>query len=114
MLELKLVLGGTRTRQTRYSDGLIGGLPSLWPCSAALPRPARSPEPADGGARRSCRPHGRRITNRGEGYKMTKNIDDAESERHRAKMAKRKAVQDAEVAEKIVEKGLLIVHTGAG
>ena len=35
-------------------------------------------------------------------------------ERHRAKMAKRKAVQDAEVAEKTVEKGLLIVHTGAG
>jgi cob(I)alamin adenosyltransferase len=45
---------------------------------------------------------------------MTKNIDDAESERHRAKMAKRKAVQDAEVAEKTVEKGLLIVHTGPG
>ena len=45
---------------------------------------------------------------------MTNNIDDAETERHRAKMAKRKAVQDAEVAEKTVEKGLLIVHTGAG
>jgi cob(I)alamin adenosyltransferase len=45
---------------------------------------------------------------------MTKNIDDAETERHRAKMAKRKAVQDAEVAEKTVEKGLLIVHTGTG
>ena len=29
-------------------------------------------------------------------------------------MAKRKAVQDAEVAEKTIEKGLLIVHTGAG
>jgi cob(I)alamin adenosyltransferase len=45
---------------------------------------------------------------------MTKDIDDAESERHRAKMAKRKVVQDAEVAEKTVEKGLLIVHTGPG
>jgi len=45
---------------------------------------------------------------------MTKNIDDAETERHRAKMAKRKAVQDAEVAEKTIEKGLLIVHTGPG
>jgi cob(I)alamin adenosyltransferase len=45
---------------------------------------------------------------------MTKTIDDAETERHRAKMAKRKAVQDAEVAEKTVEKGLLIVHTGPG
>jgi cob(I)alamin adenosyltransferase len=45
---------------------------------------------------------------------MTKNIDDAQSERHRAKMAKRKVVQDAEVAEKTVAKGLLIVHTGAG
>src|SRR5262244_1068247 len=45
---------------------------------------------------------------------MTKNVDDAESERHRAKMAKRKAVQDAEVAQKTIEKGLLIVHTGPG
>ena len=37
-----------------------------------------------------------------------------EAERHRAKMAKRKAVQDAEVAGKTIEKGLLIVHTGSG
>jgi len=38
-----------------------------------------------------------------------------EAERHRAKMAKRKAVQDAEVAAKPIEaKGLLIVHTGPG
>jgi len=44
----------------------------------------------------------------------TKSVDDTEAERHRAKMAKRKAVQDAEVAEKTHEKGLLIVHTGAG
>jgi cob(I)alamin adenosyltransferase len=41
-------------------------------------------------------------------------IDQAEAERHRAKMAKRKAVQDAEVAGKTIEKGLLIVHTGSG
>ena len=35
--------------------------------------------------------------------------------RHRDKMAKRKAVQDAEVASKaIAQKGLLIVHTGPG
>src|SRR5918997_3731407 len=34
--------------------------------------------------------------------------------RHRAKMIKRKAVQDQEVASKTVEKGLLIVHTGPG
>lgn len=34
--------------------------------------------------------------------------------RHREKMAKRKAVQDAEVASKTIEKGLLIVHTGPG
>ena len=44
----------------------------------------------------------------------SKNVDDTEADRHRAKMAKRKAVQDAEVAEKTQEKGLLIVHTGAG
>ena len=41
-------------------------------------------------------------------------IDDTEAERHRTKMAKRKAVQDAEVADKKIEKGLLIVHTGTG
>ena len=34
--------------------------------------------------------------------------------RHREKMAKRKAAQDAEVAGKTIEKGLLIVHTGPG
>ena len=45
---------------------------------------------------------------------MSSNVDEAEAERHRAKMAKRKAVQDAEVADKKIEKGLLIVHTGTG
>lgn len=45
---------------------------------------------------------------------MTKAVDEQEAERHRAKMAKRKSVQDQEVAEKTVEKGLLIVHTGTG
>jgi cob(I)alamin adenosyltransferase len=37
--------------------------------------------------------------------------DDA---RHKTKMEKRKAAQDAEVAAKTIEKGLLIVHTGKG
>ncbi len=37
-----------------------------------------------------------------------------EQARHAAKMAKRKAVQDAEVAGKTIEKGLLMVHTGPG
>jgi cob(I)alamin adenosyltransferase len=37
-----------------------------------------------------------------------------EDARHREKMAKRKAVQDAEVASKTIEKGLLMVHTGPG
>src|SRR5688500_10362298 len=37
-----------------------------------------------------------------------------EAARHKAKMANRKAAQDAEVAAKTVEKGLLIVHTGKG
>jgi len=40
--------------------------------------------------------------------------DEAERARHQAKMAKRKAVQDAEVASKRLEKGLLIVNTGPG
>ena len=43
---------------------------------------------------------------------MTESDEDA---RHKAKMAKRKQVQDAEVAGKTVaEKGLLMVHTGPG
>ncbi len=40
---------------------------------------------------------------------------DLAEDRHKAKMARRKAAQDAEVAGKpIAEKGLLIVHTGPG
>jgi cob(I)alamin adenosyltransferase len=46
---------------------------------------------------------------------MTENLKHDEQERHRAKMANRKAAQDAEVAAKTIpEKGLLIVHTGTG
>jgi cob(I)alamin adenosyltransferase len=41
--------------------------------------------------------------------------EEEEAARHRAKMARRKAAQDAEVASKtIAEKGLLLVHTGPG
>lgn len=43
-----------------------------------------------------------------------KDIDQSAEERHRVKMANRKAVQDAEVAGKTLEKGLLIVNTGPG
>ena len=43
---------------------------------------------------------------------MTETTDEAA--RHKTKMANRKAAQDAEVAGKTVEKGLLIVHTGKG
>lgn len=41
-------------------------------------------------------------------------MSDQDAARHKAKMEKRKAVQDAEVAAKTIEKGLLIVHTGPG
>jgi cob(I)alamin adenosyltransferase len=42
-------------------------------------------------------------------------MNEDEARRHKDKMAKRKAVQDAEVASKtITEKGLLIVNTGLG
>ena len=47
-----------------------------------------------------------------EGWAMT--ISDEAAARHKAKAEKRKAVQDAEVAGKTVEKGLLIVTTGSG
>ena len=43
---------------------------------------------------------------------MATNID--EQARHKAKMANRKTIQDAEVAAKTTETGLLIVHTGKG
>jgi cob(I)alamin adenosyltransferase len=46
---------------------------------------------------------------------VTEMKEDDEARRHRLKMEKRKAVQDAEVAGKtIARKGLLMVHTGAG
>lgn len=46
---------------------------------------------------------------------MTSLPEDEINKRHREKMAKRKAVQDAEVASKtITSKGLLIVNTGPG
>src|SRR6201984_983134 len=57
---------------------------------------------------------GSAVTALDEGDAMSQPIDQTEAERHRAKMAKRKAVQDAEVAAKTIEKGLLIVHTGSG
>ncbi len=41
-------------------------------------------------------------------------MSDDEAERHRLRMAKRKEVQDREVAGKTVERGLLLVHTGRG
>jgi len=41
-------------------------------------------------------------------------VTEDDAARHREKMQKRKAVQDAEVAGKTVEKGLLMVHTGSG
>ncbi|MGJ4944889.1 cob(I)yrinic acid a,c-diamide adenosyltransferase [Bradyrhizobium sp. HKCCYLS1011] len=42
---------------------------------------------------------------------MSESNEDA---RHKSKMENRKAIQDAEVASKTIEKGLLIVHTGKG
>jgi cob(I)alamin adenosyltransferase len=41
-------------------------------------------------------------------------IPDDELSRHKAKMEKRKAVQDAEVASKTAQGGILLVHTGPG
>lgn len=41
-------------------------------------------------------------------------MTEEDAARHREKMQKRKAVQDAEVAGKTLEKGLLMVHTGTG
>lgn len=45
---------------------------------------------------------------------MARDISESEAERHRAKMVNRKAVQDAEVSEKTIEKGLLMINTGPG
>lgn len=45
---------------------------------------------------------------------MVPEQDAAEDARHAAKMAKKKAARDRMMAEKSGEKGLIIVHTGAG
>ncbi len=45
---------------------------------------------------------------------MMREISQDAAERHKAKMERRKAVQDAEVEGKTLEKGLLIVNTGPG
>ncbi len=45
---------------------------------------------------------------------MSTENESADDARHKAKMANRKAAQDAEVQSKTIEKGLLIVHTGKG
>ena len=45
---------------------------------------------------------------------MTSEQDVTEDIRHAAKMAKKKAARDRMIAEKSGEKGLIIVHTGAG
>src|SRR5262249_44396967 len=81
---------------------------------APLPRPAGRPQSTAGGPGGSCCADGGGTAAVREGIAMTGTIDESEAERHRAKMAKRKAVQDAEVATKTIEKGLLIVHTGTG
>ena len=73
----------------------------------------RHPQPKAGGAGGARGHDGRGPAGRSE-KPMTKPIDDKQAERHRAKMANRKARQDEEVAGKTVEKGLLIVHTGTG
>jgi cob(I)alamin adenosyltransferase len=48
------------------------------------------------------------------GWLDMKDVTPEAAERHKAKMVRRKQVQDAEVAEKTIEKGLLIVNTGPG
>ena len=45
---------------------------------------------------------------------MTQDSNQTEDERHAAKMAKKKAARDKIMATKQGEKGLIIVHTGAG
>ncbi|GBO80583.1 cob(I)alamin adenosyltransferase [Acetobacter aceti NRIC 0242] len=40
--------------------------------------------------------------------------DEADNQRHQMKMQRRKEVQDQEVAEKTIEKGLLAINTGPG
>ncbi|MEM9681839.1 MAG: cob(I)yrinic acid a,c-diamide adenosyltransferase, partial [Pseudomonadota bacterium] len=40
--------------------------------------------------------------------------DTAAADRHKARMVRRKAHQDAKLREKTIEKGLLIVNTGSG
>jgi len=55
------------------------------------------------------------FTSNGKGTVLTEDQEKDAARRHREKMEKRKAAQDAEVASKtIARKGLLMVHTGPG
>ena len=96
--------------QCRGVEGGRRGPPSGHPRAAgdkgaSAQVPGIGTEPAHAGERRSKR----RFV-----YRRPPMTDDAEALRHKRKMAHRKAVQDAEVASKTTEKGLLIVMTGPG
>src|SRR5262249_25719983 len=99
-----------RPRGARFQRGRFRDRARQRACTKVF-RPAGSAQPASRRPRGPRRPRRRRAAADDKRTAMT-DIDD--NERHRAKMAKRKAVQDAEVAEKTIEKGLLIVHTGPG
>src|ERR1700728_3073646 len=106
--------GAGRTGRERGRLGHRAGL-------SARPALSRSPGGPQSARRSACgagSAHGGGFAAGGEGYSqgraVTGTTDNAEDEPHRAKIAKRKAVQDDEVAQKTVEKGLLIVHTRTG
>ena len=82
-----------------------------------LGRVFRDAQAAAQSARRRCR-RSCRANDGGdlhpERTEVTMNGTAEDVERHSAKMANRKSAQDAEVAKRTIEKGLLIVHTGKG
>jgi len=94
------------------------------PMSGKAPAHAATAQDRDLPAHEPARPHDRPISSSNGGHdapaasphrnQATSSPGDDEAARHQRKMAARKAVQDAEVASKTVEKGLLLVNTGAG
>ena len=107
--KLSLVLGGARSGKSRYAESLVSALPPPWHAPWTYVATA---EPGDGEMAERIASHRARRSASWRTIEIAARADRVE--RHRARMAKRKAVQGADVAAKTIEMGLLIVHTGTG
>ena len=98
----------------RLSDYSCGGSRGVSPRSLLIPGRGTVGGLIRAAAKARQRDSGRLEGGRPDAHCAPMSTQTDDSTRHKAKMANRKAAQDAEVAAKTVEKGLLVVHTGKG